>query len=167
MALFPSGTGGGEGVARGGKGKGLLLPRLTDGAGMPFSPTTTPAKGDERAQVLPLLDALRIRPGKSGRPRTRLKVLAAEKGSEATALRQPLRRRGSRGQSPQRVWKTKKHRGRPITKAVPRFQAERTVAWFQKKYRRLVVRWERIAACFNAFLAIAMIHIWGQRLIVG
>ena len=51
-------------------------------------------------------------------------------------------------------------RGRPIKKDVPRYPAERTCAWFQRKYRRLVVRWERLAACFNAFLAIAMIHIW-------
>jgi hypothetical protein len=42
---------------------------------------------------------------------------------------------------------------------VPSFHAERTFAWFQKKYRRLVVRWERIAACFEAFLAVATIHI--------
>jgi hypothetical protein len=54
-----------------------------------------------------------------------------------------------------------------MKKDVPRFQAERTCAWFQRKYRRLVVRWERIAACFNAFLAIAVIHMWIQRLIVG
>ena len=33
--------------------------------------------------------------------------------------------------------------------------------------RRLVVRWERIAACFEAFLAMATIHIWIHRLIVG
>jgi hypothetical protein len=66
-----------------------------------------------------------------------------------------------------RVWKSKKHRGRPIKKEVPRFQAERTFAWFQKKYRRLVVRWERLAACFDAFLAVATIHIWVQKLIVG
>ena len=52
-------------------------------------------------------------------------------------------------------------------KVVPRFQAERTFAWFQKKYRRLVVRWERMAACFEAFLAVATIHIWISRLIVG
>jgi transposase len=70
-------------------------------------------------------------------------------------------------QIPKRVWKTKKNRGRPIKKVVPRFQAERTFAWFQKKYRRLVVRWERIAACFEAFLTIATIHIWIHRLIVG
>jgi hypothetical protein len=31
----------------------------------------------------------------------------------------------------------------------------------------LVVRWARLAVCFNAFLAMAMIHIWIQRLIVG
>jgi hypothetical protein len=35
-----------------------------------------------------------------------------------------------------------------------------------EKARRLVVRRERIAACCNVLLAIAMIHIWGQRLIV-
>jgi hypothetical protein len=51
--------------------------------------------------------------------------------------------------------------------AVPRVQAERTLAWFQKQYRRVVVRWERLAACFAAFLAIATIHIWIQRFIVG
>jgi hypothetical protein len=30
-----------------------------------------------------------------------------------------------------------------------------------------VVRWERLAACFDALLAIATIHIWVHRLIVG
>ena len=89
------------------------------------------------------------------------------KGDDAKALRQQLRPRGIRAQIPKRVWKTKNHRGRPIKQVVPRFQAERTLAWFQKQYRRLVVRWERIAACFEAFLAMATIHIWMQRLIVG
>ena len=74
---------------------------------------------------------------------------------------------GFRAQLPKRVWKTKKNRGRPIKNVVPRFQAERTFAWFQKKYRRLVVCWERIAACFDAFLAVATIHIWIHKLIVG
>src|SRR4029079_12390716 len=102
-----------------------------------------------------------------GRPRKRLKAIATDKGYDAQALRQQLRKRGLRAQIPQRICQTKKHRGRPIKQAVPRFQAERTFAWFQKKYRRLVVRWERIAACFEAFLAVATIHIWISRLIVG
>ena len=167
MARFPPGKGGGEGVARGGKGQGILSHSLTEGGGMPLANHTTPANGDERAQVLPLLDAVQVRTGKRGRPRKRLKVIAPDKGYDAKALRQQLRKRGIRAQLPKRVWKTKKNRGRPIKKAVPRFQAERTFAWFQKKYRRLVVRWERIAACFDAFLAVATIHIWIQRLIVG
>src|SRR5919199_693022 len=167
MALLPPGKGGGEGVAHGGQGKGSLLHSLTEGRGMPLANHTTPANGDERAQVLPLLDAVKVRTGKRGRPRKRLKVIATEKGYDAKALRQQLWKRGLRAQIPKRVWKTKKNRGRPIKKVVPRFQAERTFAGFQKKYRRLVVRWERIAACFEAFLTIATIHMWIYRLIVG
>jgi IS5 family transposase len=167
MARFPPGKGGGEGVAYGRKGKGILIHTLTDATGMPLSTRTTPANGDERAQVLPLLDTLHVRTGKQGRPRKRLKVLAADKGYDAKDLRRRLRTRGIRPQIPKRAWKSRKPRGRPLKKDVPRYQAERTFAWFQRKYRRLAVRWERLAACFNAFLAIAMIHIWVHRLIVG
>jgi hypothetical protein len=35
LALFPPGKGGGEGVAHGGKGQGMLLHSLTEGSGMP------------------------------------------------------------------------------------------------------------------------------------
>jgi hypothetical protein len=167
MALFPPGKGGGEGVARGGKGQGVLLHCLTAGDGMPLAHRTTPPNGDERAQVRPWLEAVKRRTGTRGRPRQRLKVIATDTGYDAKALRQTLRQRGIRAQLPKRVWKTKKTRGRPINRVVPRFQAERTFAWLQKKYRRLVVRWERMAACVDAFLAMATMHMWIQRLIVG
>jgi IS5 family transposase len=167
MVRFPPGTGGGEGIAYGRKGKGILIHSLMDATGMPLSVRTTPAKGDERAQVLPLLDALHVRTGQRGRPRKRFKVLVADKGYDAKDLRHRLRRRGMRAQIPKRVWNTKKSRGRPIKKDAPRYQAERTLAWFQRKDRRLVVRWERLAAPFNAFLALALIHMWIHRLIVG
>lgn len=134
---------------------------------MPLSSCTTPANGGERAQVIPLPDTLHVRTGKQGRPRKRLKVLAADKGDDAKDLRRCLRTRGIRPQIPKRVWKRRKPRGRPIKQEVPRYHAERTFAWCQRKYRRLVVRWERLAACFNAFLAMAMIHIWVHRLIMG
>jgi len=55
--LFPPGKGGGEDVARGGKGKGILIPTLTEGNGMPLANCTTAANGSERDQVLPLQDA--------------------------------------------------------------------------------------------------------------
>ena len=78
MALFPPGKGGGEGVASG--GKGMLIHSLTEGTGMPLAHRTTPAKGDERAPGLPFLEAVKVRTGHRSRPRTRLKVIAPEKG---------------------------------------------------------------------------------------
>lgn len=132
-ARFPPGTGGGEGVAYGRKGKGSLIHSLTDGAGMPLSSCTTPANGGERAQVIPLPDTLHVRTGKQGRPRKRLKVLAADKGDDAKDLRRRLRTRGIRPQIPKRVWKRRKPRGRPIKQEVPRYHAERTFAWCQRK----------------------------------
>lgn len=54
---------------------------------MPLANCTTPANGNERAQVLPLLDAIVIHAGKRGRPRKRLQVLAADKGYDSKALR--------------------------------------------------------------------------------
>jgi hypothetical protein len=134
---------------------------------MPLAACTTPAKGSARAQVMPLLAAVTIKTGTRGRPRKRPQVLVADQGYDSKTLRQPRRQRGIRAQWPKRVWKTSKPRGRPLKMDMPRFQAERTFAWFQKQYRRLVVRWERLSGCFNAFLAIAISHIWMQRLIVG
>jgi hypothetical protein len=99
--------------------------------------------------------------------RRRWRFFPLGRGAARTSSAGARAKGGIRPQIPKRVWKTKKNRGRPIAKVVPRFQAERTFAWFQKKYRRLVVRWERLAACFEAFVGIATIHIWVQRLIVG
>jgi hypothetical protein len=134
---------------------------------MPLSTRTTPANGGEWAPVIPRLDALHVRTGQRGRPRTRPRGLAADKGYEAKALRQQRRKRGLRARIPKRVWERRKPRGRPITMEVPRFQAGRMFAWFQKKYRHLVVRWERLSVCVTAFLTIAMIHRWMRRLIAG
>lgn len=93
---FSPWEGGGEGVAHGGKGQGLLIHSLTEGHGMPWAHRITPANGDERAQVLPRLEAVKGRPGKAGRPRKRLKDIATDKGYAAQALRQQLRQRGIR-----------------------------------------------------------------------
>ena len=154
-------------MASGRTGQGRLIHRLTDAAGRPLANRTTPANGHERAQVMPRLDAVHLRTGRRGRPRKRPKVIAADHGDEANALRQQLRTRGIRAQILKRVWKTQKPRGRPLKSSGPRFQAERTFAWCQQQYRRLVVRWERLAACCAACLAMATIHLWLQRFIAG
>lgn len=166
MVLFPPGKGGGEEIAYGGKGKGVLIHTLIEGSGMPLSNSTTAANGSEREQIIPLLDKVKLKTLKPGRPRKRVKVLATDKGYDSKEKRAALRKRGIRPQIPKRIWKTKKHRGRPIKISVPRYQQERCFAWFQRKYRRLVVRWERLKGCFDAFISIATIHIWVQRILL-
>lgn len=165
-ALFPPGKGGGESVAYGGKGKGVLIHLLTEGNGMPLSFCTTAANGDERQQVIPLLDQLKIKTAQQGRPRKRVKVLAGDKGYDAKWLRQVLRKRGIRGQIAKRRYKGKRRKGRPIKISVPRFQQERCFAWLQRKYRRLVVRWERLKSCFDGFVYLAIVHIWVNRILL-
>jgi hypothetical protein len=133
---------------------------------MPLVCSNTSANGNERQQVMPLIDRILVKTNQPGRPRKRVKVLAADKGYDSKDLRRALQKRGIRPQLPKRTWKKKKNRGRPIKISVSRFQIERCFAWFQRKYRRLVVRWERISACFNAFISLATIHIWINRILL-
>jgi transposase len=93
---------------------------------MPLVNRTTPANGSEPEQVMLLLDRIKVKINKPGRPRIRVKELAADKGYDSKELRAALRKRGIRPQLPKRVWKTKKNRGRPIKISVPRFQQERS-----------------------------------------
>ena len=39
-------------------------------------------------------------------------------------------------------------------------------AWYQRKYRRLVVRWERQPRVFDGFLTLATIHIWINKILL-
>ncbi len=61
MAQYPPGKGGGEEVAYGYKGKGILIHTLTDGNGMPLANCTTPANGSELSQVMPLLNSVTVK----------------------------------------------------------------------------------------------------------
>ena len=100
----------------------IFIHTLTEGSGMPLSNSTKPANGSETDQVIPLIDSVKVKTNKRGRPRKPLKVLAADKGYDSKDNRAALRRRGGiRPQWPKRVWKTKKSKGRPIKISVPRF----------------------------------------------
>ena len=90
---------------------------------MPLANCTTPANGSEREQVIPLLDCVKVKTNQPGRPRKRVKVLAADKGYDSKEKRAILRKRGIRPQFPKRIWKTRKNRARPIKMSVPRYRA--------------------------------------------
>ena len=136
---------------------------------MPLSNRTTPANGSKRDQVIPLIDSVKVKSNKRRKPRKPLKVLAADKGYDSKDKRPALPRRGIRPQWPKGVWKTKKNKGRPIKISVPPFQQECCFPWLKKNIVVLfVVRWERISACFDAFLSLATIHIWiNKNILVG
>ncbi len=95
---------------------------------MPLSNLTTAANGSEREQIIPLLDRVKLKTLKRGRPKKRVKVLAADKGYDSQEKRAIFRKRGIRPQLPKRTYKSKKNRGRPIKISVPRFQQERCLA---------------------------------------
>ena len=104
---------GGEGGARGGIGQGGRIHRLTAGDGRPLAHRTTPAHGDERAQVMPVREAVKRRTGPRGRPRQRLHVIATDTGDEAQALVNSAGRVASGRRSPRAS-------GRPSTTGAAR-----------------------------------------------
>jgi transposase len=164
MALFPCGKGGGAGVAHGYEGKGVLIHLLVDAEGMPLSACSAPANEDERKHVGKLIETVAVKTGKAGRPRKNVRRLAADKGYDADALRNFLKKKGIQPQIPRKRNAGKK-RGRPMRISAPRFQVERTFSWLQRKFRHLAIRWERLPDCFDAFLSLALCCIWVQRLV--
>ena len=91
MVLFPTGTGGGSEVDHGYKGKGSLLHLVVDKKRKSLWITTISAKGNEREQVLTLLDQLRsirIYDNK------RMTICEADKGYDASHLRQNILKKG-------------------------------------------------------------------------
>ena len=133
---------------------------------MPLVVEVTGAKASEREQVLPMLDSLKVRTGKPERPRSRPKQLAGDKGYDSKALREQLRRRNIRPELPRRVWKNRRHPSGPkLQRGVDRFVVERTFSWYQRKFRRLAVRWERNPEPFEAFVRLAFAWIWLNRLV--
>jgi len=165
MALFPSGKGGGKGIAYGYKGKGVTIHLVVDAKGMPLSFSVTPSNGDERVEAKANIRRISIPSGKAGRPRTNPGIMSGDKGYDDKKLRTWLRRKGIKPEIPRRKWKSKAPRGRPLTKAAPRYQVERSHAWLQRKFRRIAVRWERTPQFFESFVALGIAMIWLGRIL--
>ena len=153
-ALFPSGKGGGDLVRYGYKGKGVTIHSLVDANGQPLAIHTTPANVDERKVVEPLLDCLTKSP----------ESLYADKGYDALWLRWHLERcRGIKSHISYRKW-PKSDTPQPITQNY-RWVVERTFAWYQRKFRRLNIKWERNAAPWLGLLSLALSYYWITKLV--
>jgi len=161
MDPFPPGKGGGDDVEYGHKGKGVTIHSLVEGEGRPLAVGSTAANADERHQVGPLLDAVQVKTGSRGRPKKRPRKLQGDKGYDSKAVRQQVKKRGIQPQISRRVWPDRKQpRGRKPQAGKDRWKVERTFSWYQRKFRRLVVRWERRRQYWQGFLLLAAAFIW-------
>ena len=165
MVFFSAGKGGGEFVDYGYKGKGVTNHLLVDNEGSPVAIEVTSAKGDERQQVEPLLDRVSKQLEIFQKETGLLPIFEADKGYDANALRikllnrniYPLIARRKQGKQPEEKkiasWVQRK-----------RWKVERAIAWLQRKFRRLVVRWERKLNYWKGFLSCGLIKYWVDRL---
>ena len=122
---------------------------LVDREGLPFATAVTAANVHEGRMLEPLPDAVvPVRTGRRGRPRRRPDKLHADKGSDYRRCRDACVQRGIKHRIA-RKWIESKHRlGRH------RWVVERTFAWLAR-YRRLIIRCERLVAMHRAFLHLA------------
>jgi hypothetical protein len=165
MVFFSAGKGGGEEIEYGFKGKGTTTHLLIDGNGFPVAFTSTPANGDERLQVELLIDKVNKRIERMRQQINEIPIFEADKGYDAEALRDKLLLRKifpwiCRRKKPEKT----------VEKIVPvlkkqRWMVERAISWLQRKFRRLVTRWERRTKYWIGFLTCAFIFFWLCRLV--
>ena len=137
---------------------------VVDGHGTPLGLLVASAQQAEIRLAEPTLATICV-PQPHGRSKTRPKELVADKGYDSQAFRERLRCRGIRPCIPHRRGK-KPRRGRKAELAGyrERWHVERTFAWLQT-FRRVLIRYERHAAVYLAFLYIAAMVVCLRRLV--
>lgn len=116
---------------------------LVDGNGIPLSLIVTGANRHDVTQVAPLLDAAIFTP-----PGGNLAYLYADKGYDGEPAQKAIAERGYRP----RVCRKKRSPGRPWKNR--RWIVEVTHSWFNR-FRKLLVRYEKLADSYEALLHLA------------
>ena len=119
---------------------------------MPLAVKLTGANTHDSQVVLELVDAVPPIRRPLGRPRKRPSALVADKAYDSQKIRTELRRRRIKPQIARRGWRQEPGLGRL------RWVVERTLAWLGQ-FRRLRIRYERLAEIHEAFLTIGCILI--------
>lgn len=115
---------------------------------MPLALVLTAANVHDSKILEPLLDALAPVRQKRGRPRRWPDKLHADKGYDYARCRAAIRRRGIIARIARRGIESSQKLGRH------RWVVERSIAWLNR-FRRLIIRYERHAETYSAFLTIA------------
>lgn len=117
--------------------------------------TVTASQRHEATQFEAVMGRVRV-PGRRGRPRTRPRRVAGDKGSNSRKIRRSNRRRGIASVIPT---KANERRIRGFEKAAYRCRdvVERCIGWLKDR-RRLATRFEKLAENFKAMVKLAMIE---------
>lgn len=165
MVFFSAGKGGGQLIDYGYKGKGVTTHLLTDGNGNPIHFEVTSAKGDERQQVDSLLNGIEEFTNRRYVLQGLIPIFEADKGYDAEELRDKLLKRKIFPFIPYRkIGAAKKAKTIVCKLAKFRWKVERAISWLQRKFRRLVVRWERRLCYWKGFLNFSLIFFWINKL---
>lgn len=151
---------GGEHVGLARKGKGTKWMVVVERHGLPLGFLLASANRAEVRRAEQTLGTICVRRPR-GRPRRRPEKLVADRGYDRRAFRRALRRRRIRTCIPPKrrpaSWRAK--RGRPVLAHKDdyrqRYTVERTFAWLGA-FRRLLIRWERLAGVYQGFFAFAL-----------
>lgn len=125
---------------------------ICDANGVPLAARLTAANVSDITQLQPLVEAIPPLRGKRGRPRRRPKAVQGDRAYDSQAHRRWLRRLGI---EPVLAQRNTEH-GSGLGKT--RWVVERTLAWLHQ-FRRLRIRWERLAQVHQAFLLLGCIFI--------
>jgi transposase len=131
---------------------------VTDGKGLPLGLLVEAANVAEITLAEDTLATVEV-PRRRGRPKTRPRELVADRAYDKWLFRTQLRWRGIHPCIPER--RGKRPRPGPAVKLDGyrlRWHVERSYAWLHN-FRRLVVRYERSARMFEAFVLVAFILI--------
>ena len=130
---------------------------LVDGTGLPLAWSLTGSNRNDVEQLIPLVQGVPAVRGGVGRPRQRPDSLLADRGYDSDHHRLELRRRGIKPVIARRQTEHGSALGRY------RWVVERTFAWLHN-FKRLLVRYERRAEMYEAFLALGCCLVCYRRL---
>jgi transposase len=133
---------------------------VTDGRGLPLAAQVTAGQQHESTRFESLMQAVRI-PQPKGRPRSRPRCLAGDKGYSYPRIRAWLRRHCIEAVIPQRADQQRQHRGRPLKFDREAYRRrsiiECCIGWL-KECRRIATRFEKLAVNFLAMIKVAIIQ---------
>jgi transposase len=148
-ATFGSAKGGGDGIGKTRRGKGVKILAIVDRHGLPLSVSTHAAHHHEVTLVQLSFDFYML----EAKP----EHLIGDRAYDSDGLDDDLKQDGVKMIAPHRsTRKLKTQDGRSLRRYQRRWLVERFFAWLQWK-RRLLVRWEYYAANFLGFVQLASI----------